>query len=118
MAPIPTPTVQPDLKVVQPETPAKKEDIEMLGQLRAQLGELAEIAGEHPDAKQVVATLLPTIPEENDQLIYETLSSDNWFQKLCLIQPKIAPHQAWFEQVRNELLAAFQPENPIDKDGV
>jgi hypothetical protein len=85
---------------------------EMLANLREQLGMLAQIAPSKPDAKEVVANLLPMLPQEMDDMIYDTLSADNWFTRLCFIQPAIKPYEEWFTSVRNEILASFTEIDP------
>lgn len=80
----------------------------MIGQLRQQLGELAQIAGEKPDPKAIVSMLLPSLPETFDDTIYGTLIADNWFEQLSALQPAIKPHREWFETLRAELLQSYK----------
>jgi hypothetical protein len=105
------PQSPPVLKVVPTPEPTEEQK-QMIGNLREQLGALAEIAAEKPDPKQVVATLLPNLPETYDDLIYSTLISDNWFEQLSTLQPKIKPHHEWFKSLRDEWLKAYNPPQP------
>jgi hypothetical protein len=84
----------------------------MLTELRAQLLTLSQIAGEKPDAKEVAATLLPMLPTEMDDMIYDTLSAENWFDRLCFIQPAIKPHREWMSEVRDAILASYSEVKP------
>lgn len=84
----------------------------MITELRTQLGALAEIAVNKPDAKEVAATLLPMLPTEMDDMIYDTLSAENWFERLTFIQPAIKPHREWMQQVRDAILESYSEVKP------
>lgn len=101
------PKSPPDLKVVPTPEPTQEQK-DMIGQLRQQLGELAQIAGEKPDPKAIVSMLLPSLPETFDDTIYGTLIADNWFEQLSALQPAIKPHREWFETLRAELLQSYK----------
>ena len=118
-----TPTTQAPaaVKPVQQMVPMPAEDetkrSDMLNQLREQLKSLADIAPQAPDAKEVVAMLLPMLPPEMDDLIFDTLQSDAWFTRLCFIQPAIKPYEAWFADVRQEILASFDVTPAVENSG-
>jgi len=90
-------------------TIAGLENAKMLAQLRQALGMMADAAGSNapPDPKAAAGDLLTQLPEEFDGLIYETLSAEDWFQRLGFVQPKILGYQPWFAQVRDEILASY-----------
>lgn len=116
VAPAPPPPVAAPAPIIQPPD-SDEGKAKMLGELREQLGMLAQIAGNKPNVKEVASTLLPMLPEEMDEMIYNTLSADNWFDRLCFIQPAIKPHKEWFAGLRDELLASFtevDPDKPAD----
>jgi len=102
----PSPTV-PTQPIQPTEAQAK-----MLAELREQLLMLSQIAANKPDAKEVAATLLPMLPAEMDDMIYDTLSAENWFQRLTFIQPAIQPHKEWMTEVRNAILESFTEVKP------
>lgn len=112
-APVVRPAGPPDLKVVPNAEPlgTVAEQTEMIQELRKQLGALAEIAGEKPDPKAVTANLMPLLPEKMDNVIFTTLSGEDWFEQLSLLQPAIKPHKEWFTQLRAEMLACYAPED-------
>jgi hypothetical protein len=114
--------VQPAPVIVAPpvtepvrEPPQEVDPAVNIAQLRDQLGKLADVAAQKPPAADVVSNLMPEIPEEMDSLIVDTLSGDDWFEKLSFIQPKIRAHREWFEEVRKEMLACYSDEKPTEK---
>jgi hypothetical protein len=101
---------------VQPNPIDVVSEEKMLNQLREALGVLADTAATNPDPKETAGTLLSSLPEEMDSVIYSTLSAPNWFEQLSLWQPKIAMHRSWFTSVRNEILNAYTTDAP-EKSG-
>lgn len=82
-------------------------DAPMIAELRKNLEALADIAATNPDAKETAAMVLSQLPEEYDNQIYQLLSGGNWFAQICILQPKMKPHEAWLTTVRDEILASF-----------
>ncbi len=82
--------------------------------IKEQLGQLAEVAAMNAPPADVAKTMLENLPEENDDLLVAILNDPTWFDRLCVVQPKLAPHRAWLEQVRAEILKAFEPDKPAN----
>jgi hypothetical protein len=118
--PAPAPPVVPAAPASVPqsasETVIEESPQVNIAQLRDQLGKLADIAGQNPPppAADVVSNLMPEIPEDLDALIVDTLSGEDWFTKMCFIQPKIRDHRAWFEDVRREMLSCYSDDKPAE----
>jgi hypothetical protein len=92
----------------------ESEDASVFALLKPQLIELVALAerNEHPaDVAKLTAQLLPS---SYDEMLSDLLDSPESFSRLAVLEPKIANHAAWFEQLRvalrNEL---FEDEPPV-----
>ena len=78
--------------------------------VKDQLGQLAQVAANKPEAKLIAEQVLASIPEAYDSQLYTLLNSPTWFEGMVAVQPALAAHREWMTALRGELLKAFTDE--------
>lgn len=82
----------------------------MLAQLASQLDQLASLAEQDADVKEVAKLVLQMLPEEMDGQLFELLQDKEGFERLHLLSPRMKQHAAWFESLRIAILAEYEDE--------
>lgn len=101
-----------------PATPKpSQEDQEMSLMISLYLKQLARKAAENADPAPQADALLDLIPESALPDFLAKLERDDWFTGLTQLQQTIAPHRAWFDRLRAEILAQFEDDAPGELTG-
>lgn len=112
VASIPTPAARPvaispaavsvESSRVQENSPSGVTN-EMISQIKPHLEELATLAEEKQDPKEVAKLLISMLPETMLQILDNLVQDKATFQRLALLSPKVKLHAEWFESLRQAI---------------
>lgn len=103
LPPIIDPTPQTTQETV-PQAQADVEDATMQQQLVVYY--LLSSAQNNADIDDVAGMIYDKAPDD----LFEVIESDQWWQAMLQLSPKFAPHQAYFERVRNRVIEIAREE--------
>lgn len=84
---------------------------EMLAQIKPHLEELAALAEQKQDPKEVAKLLLSMLPESVVDVLDNLVQAPEAFARLALLSPKVRLHAQWFEELRQALDAELQEDD-------
>lgn len=101
-----------------PEAVAVTPELMTMQWLQAQLNTLIEKAAANRNAALYAELLLEELPSYiPDSVIVELLSRNDWFERLCQFDPRVAPYRGWFENFTEATLQLLNDEpNPSSSE--
>lgn len=105
------PAVQPPPARVRQPNPITKENTNMqLISLQKQVSLLLGQAKLNADPVEMASTILDATPEDKQDALYEFISDAACIDKMELVNSEVKQYRLWFENLRNAILAEFEPE--------
>jgi len=99
------PATQP---VAQPEPQAGGVDMNNIA-IKMMLTSVLKAATNDADPYAYANLILDNAP---DEVVEQILTAPNWFEQLCVIEPKAAHYKTWFINVRQEMVNLTTDEQP------
>lgn len=97
-----------------PSTTTEQEQNKMdLAEMKKNLDTVCDLCEAGKSPEQVAKLVLAAVPQEADEDFLALLDNDDYVNNMALLNPRVEPHRAWFEQLRAALLAEYEPDaNP------